>query len=80
MKFLYWCVGVFQILTGFMLAYSTNPGWRWVWILAALYWSFVGLVMAAMVLGKLMGRKFRTAESQHDFGGVHFAAGGKKEE
>jgi len=57
MKFLYWCVGAMQILTGFMLAWSIAPGWRWVWITLAVYWFFVGGVTAAVAVAKLVAGK-----------------------
>lgn len=57
MKFLYWSVGVFQIVTGFMLAWSIAPGWRWVWVTAAVYWFFVGIVLGVVGIGKLVAGK-----------------------
>jgi len=57
MKFIYWCVGVLQILTGFMLAWSIAPRWRWVWISIAVYWLFVGGVAGALALVKLVAGK-----------------------
>lgn len=54
MKFLYWSVGVLQILTGFMLAWSIAPAWRWVWITCAVYWFFAGIVFAVLGLSKLV--------------------------
>jgi hypothetical protein len=57
MKFLYWSVGVMQILTGFMLAWSIAPAWRWVWITAAVYWFFAGVGAAGFALAKLVAGK-----------------------
>lgn len=57
MKVLYWSVGVMQILTGFMLAWSVAPAWRWLWITAAVYWFFVGVVLGLAGLTKLVAGK-----------------------
>jgi len=57
MKFLYWSVGVLQIFTGLMLAWSIAPAWRWVWITCAIYWFFAGIVFAVLGLGKLVAGK-----------------------
>lgn len=57
MRFLYWCVGVMQILTGFMLAWSIAPGWRWVWTTCAVFWFFVGAVLGLVSLAKLVSGK-----------------------
>jgi hypothetical protein len=57
MRFLYWCVGVMQILTGFMLAWSIAPAWRWVWIACAVFWFFAGLVLLGWKLAKLAAGK-----------------------
>jgi hypothetical protein len=57
MKFLYWSVGVMQVLTGFMLAWSIAPAWRWVWTTAAVYWFFVGCVLGVLGLSRLVASK-----------------------
>jgi hypothetical protein len=57
MKFLYWSVGVMQILTGFMLAWSIAPAWRWVWITAAVVWFFAGVVLGLLGLSRLVAGK-----------------------
>jgi hypothetical protein len=57
MKFLYWCVGVMQILTGFELAYSIAPAWRWVWLSISVVWLFVGVVYGLGSLAKLVAGK-----------------------
>ena len=57
MKVLYWSVGVMQILTGFLLAWSVAPAWRWVWITLAVYWFFVGVVLSLASLAKLVAGK-----------------------
>jgi hypothetical protein len=57
MRFLYWCVGVLQILTGFMLAWSIAPAWRWVWIVAAVFWLFTGASLAVLGTARLVSRK-----------------------
>ena len=57
MKFLHWCVGAMQILTGFMLAWSIAPGWRWVWIAIAVFWFFAGAVIGTVTLAKLVAGK-----------------------
>jgi len=56
-KFLHWSVGVMQILTGIMLAWSIAPAWRWVWVTAALLWFFVGVVLGVVGLSKLVAGK-----------------------
>jgi hypothetical protein len=57
MKFLYWSVGVMQILTGIMLAWSIAPGWRWVWITLAVLWFFVGVGLLVAATAKLVAGK-----------------------
>ncbi len=57
MKVLYWSVGVMQILTGFMLAWSIAPAWRWGWLTLAVYWVFVGAVLGVLGLAKLVSGK-----------------------
>ena len=57
MKFLLWCVGVLQILTGFLLAWSLAPGWRWVWTTCAVVWFFAGAVLGLVALAKLVSGK-----------------------
>jgi hypothetical protein len=57
MKFLHWTVGVMQILTGIMLAWSIAPGWRWLWITAAVFWFFVGCVLGVLSISKLVAGK-----------------------
>jgi hypothetical protein len=57
MKFLYYTVGVMQILTGFMLAWSIAPAWRWVWISAAVFWFFVGVGLGILRIAKLVTTK-----------------------
>ncbi len=57
MKFLVWCVGAMQIVTGFVLAYTTAPGSRWVWIIISVYWFFVGVIAAGTSLAKLVAGK-----------------------
>lgn len=57
MKFLYWCVGVLQILTGFMLAWSVAPAWHWVWISVAIFWLFAGVSAGVVSLAKLVAGK-----------------------
>ena len=54
MKCLCWCVGVMQIFTGFMLAWSIAPGWRWVWTTCAVLWVFAGAVLGLVALAKLV--------------------------
>ena len=69
MKFLYWSVGVMQILTGFMLAWSIAPGWKWLWITAAVYWFFVGCVFGVAALFKLTAGKIGAGVSRGSAGG-----------
>jgi hypothetical protein len=57
MKFLYWSVGVMQILTGIMLAWSIAPGWRWVWLTLAVLWFFVGVGLLVVRIAKLVTDK-----------------------
>lgn len=57
MKFLCWCVGLMQIFTGFMLAGSIAPGWRWVWTTCLVVWFFAGAVLALAGLAKLVAGK-----------------------
>lgn len=59
MKFLYYSTGVMQILTGYMLAWSVAPGWRWVWVTASVFWFFTGCGLATAWLVKLTARKGR---------------------
>lgn len=57
MRFLYWCVGVLQILTGFMLAWSIAPAWRWVWITAAVLWFLTGAGLLVYMAARVVTRK-----------------------
>ena len=59
MKFLHWCVGVMQILTGLMMAWSLAPAWRWVWLSIAVVWFLVGCVLGLMGLSALVSGKWR---------------------
>jgi hypothetical protein len=59
MKFLYWCVGCMQILTGLMLAWSIAPAWRWVWLPIAVYWFLVGSVLGVMGLAAIVSGKWQ---------------------
>ena len=52
MKFLLWCCGVMVILEGAEMAWALAPGWKWVWIAAAVYWFLAGVVAGASVLVK----------------------------
>ncbi len=57
MKFMFWSLGVLQILTGFVLAWTIAPAWKWVWITCAIYWIFVGVIAAGIAMAKLVAGK-----------------------
>lgn len=80
MKFLYWCIGVMQILTGLMLAWSVAPAWRWVWLPLALSWLFVGVGLAAMGLAKLASGKWGMGAARGLRAGAPHAPTSSKEE
>lgn len=80
MKFLYWSVGVMQILTGFLLAWSIAPGWRWVWVSLAIYWFFVGCVLAGLAIAKLVTDKVRMGAARPQRAGTAHAPTDSKED
>jgi hypothetical protein len=80
MKFLYWSVGVMQILTGFMLAWSIAPAWRWVWITAAIFWFFVGVVFGVLGLSKLVAGKLGAGGARGSRAGSPHSPAPQKEE
>jgi hypothetical protein len=80
MKFLHWCVGVMQILTGLMLAWSIAPAWRWVWLPLAVLWFFVGLGLAAVSLARLATGKWRVGAARGLQAGVSHAPTDKRED
>ena len=80
MKFLNWCVGAMQILTGFMLAWSVAPAWRWVWIAIAVFWFFAGAVIGTVTLAKLVAGKVGAGAWNKKAPGAQLAPAPKKEE
>jgi hypothetical protein len=69
-----------QILTGFMIAWSVAPAWRWVWIAAAIYWFFAGVGLAAMGLVKLASGKWRMGAASSPLAGKRHAPTDVKED
>ncbi len=80
MKFLHWSVGVMQILTGLMLAWSIAPAWRWVWLPIAVVWFLVGCVLGLLGLSALVSGKWRMGAARASLGGKPHAPTASKEE
>jgi hypothetical protein len=80
MKFMHWCVGVLQLLTGLMLAWSIAPAWRWVWVTLAVVWFFVGCVLAGLGLVQLASGKWRVGAARPARVGEAHAPTAPKEE
>ncbi len=80
MKFLHWCVGVMQVLTGLMLAWSLAPAWRWVWLPIAVVWFLVGCVLGLVGLNALVSGKWRMGAVRGLQAGAPHAPTSKKED
>jgi len=79
-KFLNWCVGVMQILTGVMLAWSLAPAWRWVWIPIGVVWFFVGCALGLTGLAKLVSEKWKMGAARPTRAGAAHAPTDNKED
>lgn len=80
MKFLQWCIGAMVVCIGSQEAWTIARPMRWVWVVIAVYWFFVGLGLAAMSLAKLATGKWRMGAARPPLAGKAHAPTDSKEE